>query len=437
MPPLTRPNASSVAATKRAKSLVVEDPSSRELLDRIRAVAPSDGTVLVAGETGTGKELVARRIHELSARAEQPFLTVSCAALSETLAASELFGQEQESPSGVVAAKAGWFEAADGGTLLLDEIADLPLTVQAKLLRVLQEREIVRVGSHRARAVDVRLIVTTNVELKDAVLPGHFREDLFHRLNVVTLQLLPLRERARDILPLARHFVELYSERLGVPAAELGPDATARLLEHRWPGNIRELENVIHNAVLLCSGPQISPRDLRLTTLQPAVVARPAGGATRSLLDEALLERFEQGGPHLYERIEEAVMRAAYRYCENNQLQTARLLGISRNIVRARLIQFGEIPGTLRGSRQTDVASRTPAESPRLSTLRSLEAGACARGLGKGAASARLGRRMGGVFERRRAGGGVSSRRRRPRHHGRGPACHRPSRARADRLSGR
>jgi aliphatic sulfonates family ABC transporter substrate-binding protein len=361
------PNASS-ALMARAQSLVVEDARSSDLLDRIRAIAPSDGTVLVVGETGTGKARIARHVHELSPRAERPFLTVNCGSLSESLAARELFGQEEQFPLGL--AKTGWFEAADGGTLLLDDIADLPLPVQAELLRVLQDGEIVRVGSHRARAVDVRLIVTTNVDLEAAASTGHFRADLFHLLNVVTLALLPLRERAGDILPLARHFVEAYSRRLGVPPAELTPEASARLLEHRWPGNIRELENVIHKALLLCHESRITPRDLLLTMFQPTAVVRRDGEVARSLLDEALLQRFEQGGPQLFERIEEAVMRAAYRYCENNQLQTARLLGISRNIVRARLIQFGEIPGTLRSSRSAEAGSRESPKRSRRTTVR-------------------------------------------------------------------
>jgi sigma-54 dependent transcriptional regulator len=356
MPSLTQPNASSVTLATRAQSLIVEDPRSTELTEQVQAVAPGDGAVLVVGETGSGKGLVARHIHELSPRAEQPFLAVSCGDFSDALAASELFGQEEASPSGAVVVKRGWFEAAHGGTLLLREIARLPLSVQAQLLRVLQAREIVRVGSHHAQRIDVRLIVTTSIELEDVVLAGHFRADLWRQLNGATLRLLPLRARVGDILPLARHFVDVYRERLGAPPVELSPEATARLFEHQWPGNVCELEHVIRNAVLLCHGPRITPRDLRLATLQPTGVVRSAGGTARSLLDDALLQRFEQGGPHLYERIEEAVMRVAYEYCENNQLQTARLLGVSRNVVRARLIQFGQILGTLRASRGANAA---------------------------------------------------------------------------------
>jgi aliphatic sulfonates family ABC transporter substrate-binding protein len=364
MPLLTLPNASSLALSVRAKALVFEDPKSNALLDRIRAVAPSQGTVLITGETGTGKELVARHIHDLSSRAEQPFLAVNCGALSEAVAEGELFGHEKDALAGRLAAKTGWFEAAQGGTLFLDEIGDLPLSAQAKLLRLLQERQSVRVGSAEPIAIDVRLIVATNVDLEQAILAGHFRRDLFYRLNVVTLALLPLRERPGDVLPLARHFIEVHSQRLGVRRAELSSEAAARLLEHPWPGNIRELENVIHHGLLLCHGPRITTGDLRLTTPQPKSGVQPASDGERSRLDDALLELFEQNPPNLYECIEQTVMRAAYRYCERNQLQTARLLGVSRNIVRARLIQFGEIPGSLRSLRAAAIEPSSAAEVP-------------------------------------------------------------------------
>src|SRR5688572_11591104 len=242
MPILTLPNADHLALSVRAKALVFEDPRSRALLERIQQVAPSHATVLIIGETGTGKEIVARHLHELSRRQDKPFVAVNCGAFSENLAEADLFGHEKGAFTGAHTAKAGWFEAAHGGTLFLDEIGDLSLPLQVKLLRVLQEGEVVRVGSRQPQPVDVRLIAATNVDLQQAMAAGHFREDLFYRLNVTMLELPPLRERPGDILPLAQHFLEVYMRRLGAVSAELSPSAERRLLEHGWPGNIRELE---------------------------------------------------------------------------------------------------------------------------------------------------------------------------------------------------
>jgi sigma-54-specific transcriptional regulator len=351
MPLLTLPDAGSLPLSVRAKALVFEDPRSEALLVRIRQLAPSQATVLITGETGTGKELVARHIHDLS-RPQRPFLAVNCGAFSETLIESELFGHEKGSFTGAVASKAGWFEAAHGGTLFLDEIGDLSLSAQVKLLRVLQENEVVRLGSRQATRVDVRLVAATNVQLEEAVEAGHFREDLFYRLNVATLALLPLRARPGDILSLAEHFLKVYRRRLGGELVSLSSEAERLLLEHPWPGNIRELENVIHHALLVCHGDRITPADLRLTKLQPRAsssVVPPAPAASAGIgLEAALLELFEQNRPDLFAHVERTLIQEAYRYCDRNQLQTARLLGISRNVVRARLIQFGEIPGNLR-----------------------------------------------------------------------------------------
>jgi aliphatic sulfonates family ABC transporter substrate-binding protein len=366
MPVLTLPNADHLALSVRAKALVFEDPRSRALLDRIQQVAPSHATVLITGETGTGKEIVARHLHDVSLRRNKPFAAVNCGAFSENLAEAELFGHERGAFTGAQNAKAGWFETAHGGTLFLDEIGDLPLPLQVKLLRVLQEGEVVRVGSRQPIPIDVRLVAATNVDLRQAMAAGHFREDLFYRLNVTMLELPPLRERPGDILPLAQYFLEGYVRRLGVGMARLSAAAERRLLEHGWPGNIRELENAIHHALLVCKAGEIEADDLGLT---PSVFAEsgalrrpssePRAGA-KDLLEAALGELFEQNIPNLHEHIESAVMRAAYRYCHNNQLQTARLLGVSRNVVRARLIQFGEIAGTLRSGDRRD-SDRTPA----------------------------------------------------------------------------
>ncbi|GLZ85720.1 transcriptional regulator [Metapseudomonas resinovorans] len=346
---LTLPNARELTKSVRATVLVFKDPASQELLGRIERLAPSEANALIIGETGTGKELVARHIHNLSRRAGGPFVAVNCGAFAETLVESELFGHEKGAFTGATQAKAGWFETANGGTLFLDEIGDLPLNMQVKLLRVLQEREVVRLGSRTPIPIDVRLVAATNVNLADAVVAGHFREDLFYRLHVASIKLPPLRERKGDVLPLAEFFLAEHSRRLGYTPASLSEGAERKLLAHSWPGNIRELENAIHHALLVCRNREVQPGDLQLVDLRPAstrqdVPLQPIG------LEAALEALFEENQPDLYERIEERLFRTAYRFCHGNQLQTARLLGISRNIVRARLEKIGEL----------EVVSRTP-----------------------------------------------------------------------------
>jgi sigma-54 dependent transcriptional regulator len=333
------------ADTLRARALFFEDARSKLILERIRLIGPSSANVLITGETGTGKELVARHLHALSPRAKNPFLAVNCGAFSETLVESELFGHERGSFTGANVARAGWFEAACGGTLFLDEIGDLPLVMQVKLLRVLQERQVVRLGSRVPVAIDVRVVAATNVNLEDAVAAGRFREDLYYRLQVATLQISPLRERRGDIYPLARHFLELYGERLGLQEPALTDEARELLVKHHsWPGNIRELENVIHHALLVCRENLVRTEDLRLSPLNSRAMGThnsKTASDSEQELQNALLALFEEGRPNLYATIEAAVMTAAYEFCDRNQLQTARLLGISRNIVRARLIQCG------------------------------------------------------------------------------------------------
>jgi len=364
---LTLPGAGALPLSVRAKALVFEDPKSVALLERVREIAPRPVSVLITGETGTGRELVARHLHELSARAGRPFLAVNCSGFSRSAADSELFGHLKGAYEGATSARAGWFEAAHGGTLFLDEIGDLSPTLQHKLLRVLSAGEVVRLGAEQPTAVDVRLIAATNVDLEQAVQAGHFNRELLRSLSAATLELAPLRERAGDILPLARHFLEFYRQRLDLRPTELGAEAASRLLEHSWPGNIRELENAMHHALLLCHGTQITPEDLRLSALDSRVAqgARAVGSAgsadaDRTSFEQALLELFDQELPNLFERIEHLVLKTAYHHCEHNQLQTARLLGISRNVVRARLIRFGEISGSLRGTRKNS-ESRAPA----------------------------------------------------------------------------
>ncbi len=346
---ITHPNARELTKSVRATVLVFKDPRSQELLARIERLAPSEANTLIIGETGTGKELVARHIHNLSRRGREPFVAVNCGAFAETLVESELFGHEKGAFTGATTHKAGWFEAANGGTLFLDEIGDLPLNMQVKLLRVLQEREVVRLGSRTPIPINVRLVAATNVNLADAVVAGHFREDLFYRLHVATIRLPPLRERPGDILPLAEFFLEEHCQRLGYNRASLSIEAERKMLEHSWPGNIRELENAIHHALLVCRNQRVQPADLHLVDMRSSGIRQDqASHAPPALsgsvdLESALNALFEQNIPDLYEHIEETIFRAAYRYCHGNQLQTGRLLNISRNIVRARLEKIGEL----------------------------------------------------------------------------------------------
>jgi len=370
-----------MALSIRAKALLFHDPRSSALLEQVERVARSDATVLVIGETGTGKELIARHIHSQSER-QGPFIAVNCGAFSESLIDAELFGHETGAFTGATQARSGWFEAANGGTLFLDEIGDLSMALQVKLLRVLQERQVVRLGSRRPIPLDVRLVAATNVDLHKAIAAERFRSDLFYRLSVATVNLPPLCERTGDILPLARHFIGLYSARLKLDNVDLAPDAEAALLAYEWPGNIRELENVIHYALIVCRDGRIHADDLRMVgtlhrsrpasapsqyaqPLQPqqdrqdrhlhAVPASRAeevqpAPALRDRLESLFNEFIEAGEPVLFDAVEEALIRTAYAWCHQNQVQTAKVLGISRNILRTHLKRFGLIGGADAGA---------------------------------------------------------------------------------------
>ncbi len=323
---ITHPNPESVSLSVRASALVFNDVKSQNLLSLIKRVAPSDATALIMGETGTGKEMIARHLHDLSPRKRGPFAAINCGAFSETLVESELFGYERGAFTGATTTKVGWFESANGGTLFLDEIGDLPQPTQVKLLRVLQEREIVRVGSRKPIPIDVRMIAATNVNLEDAVRAGRFREDLYYRIKVVPIEIPPLRERRDDILPLAEHFLRVYQHRLATSTPKLSADTIQALMQYPWPGNIRELENTMHRALLVSSGGSLQPRDLHLPSI--------------SLRAEEL---FESNHPNLFEFINAMTVKNAYEYCNHNQVHTANLLGISRNILRTRLKEINLI----------------------------------------------------------------------------------------------
>jgi DNA-binding NtrC family response regulator len=338
---LVHPFAQTNVLSVRAKALIFADPKSRELLERIEQFAPSDAAVLVTGETGTGKELVARHLHRHSGR-HGDFVAVNCGALVETMAEAELFGHTVGAFTGATDTRAGWFEAANGGTLFLDEVGDLPLPLQVKLLRVLQEREVYRVGSRKPVPLNVRIIAGTNVDLTAAVAAEHFRRDLYYRLNVVTLHVPTLAERPGDILPLASHFIRLYGQRLHADVPRLSTEAQRALLQYPWPGNIRELENVVHVALLTARDGVIRAEDLRFPATPLRRLAQSVDtGEPWDIIDAQLDRLFAAGPRDLHAQWEARLLRRAYGHTHGNQLATARLLDISRNIVRAGLKRIG------------------------------------------------------------------------------------------------
>ena len=330
----------------RAKAQVFRDPASIKVLEIADLVAPSEATVLIIGDTGTGKELLARHIHEKSGRGG-PFVAVNCGAFSENLIEAELFGHEQGAFTGAQGARAGWFEAAQRGTLFLDEIGDLPLPMQVKLLRVIQERQVVRLGSRRPLDIDVRLIAATNIDLELAVAAGNFRRDLYYRLGVGVVRLPALHARPGDILPLAYHFLETYRAKLRLGHVELSPAAQQVLLDYDWPGNIRELENVIHYALIVSKSGIIQCDDLHLHKTHknfspPREPETDIDGARAiGLLPAAIRDLFDNSHPAIFEHVEEVLVRQAFAHCNGNQVKTASLLGISRNVVRAQLKRYG------------------------------------------------------------------------------------------------
>jgi DNA-binding NtrC family response regulator len=302
-------------------AIVAESARSRELLDLVRRVAPSRAGVLVQGESGTGKELVARLLHYWSERVGRPFVAVNLKAFAEGVIESELFGHEKGAFTGALAARAGCFERADGGTLFLDEVAEIGPDVQAKLLRVLQEGEVLRVGGSAPRRVDVRVVAATNRVLRDEIAAGRFREDLYFRLNVIPIHLAPLRERRDDIVPLARHFLARYAAEAGRRLA-LSPDAERALAAHPWPGNVRELENAVERAVVLARGDTIEPEDLLLEE-------RPAPPAADGTLQESL------------DRAAATRIRAALAAAGGNRAEAARALGVDRTTLYRTMKRLG------------------------------------------------------------------------------------------------
>ena len=299
----------------RCSRMVVESPAMRSLLTRAAAMARVTAPIVIQGETGTGKEVLARVLHASSARGRQGFVAVNCAALPGELLESELFGHVRGAFTGAVSDKSGLFEEAEGGTLLLDEVAELPLPLQAKLLRVLQDGEVRRVGSNRARRADVRVIAATHRDLREQVARGSFREDLFYRLNVFSLTLPPLRERKEDILPIGLQLLELEETK----ARSFGRDAERALLAYAWPGNIRELSNAVRHAAALAQGPAVRVDELPDEVRSP----KKARSLLRPLVD-----------------VEREHILAVLDACGGNQVEAARVLGLARNTLWRRLRSY-------------------------------------------------------------------------------------------------
>ena len=307
-------------------NVVARSPKMQEVLATVERVAPTNATVLLGGESGVGKDLIARAIHEKSRRATGPFLKINSTAIPENLLESELFGYEKGAFTGAVASKPGKFELADKGTLFLDEIGDVPPATQVKLLRVLQEREFERLGGTRTVKVDVRLIAATNKDLREALEQGTFREDLYYRLNVVPIDIAPLRERREDIPDLVNLFVSRCSAESAKSIEGITPDAMRILVNYHWPGNVRELQNIVERACALAKGNVLEPSDIHLD-VRPA---KATNGASGFLPEGMTLEQWED------EMVQEALRRA-----NGNKSQAARLLGLSRNALRYRLSKIG------------------------------------------------------------------------------------------------
>jgi len=308
------------------KNIIAHSSKMQAVLALVERVAPTNSTVLLGGESGVGKDLIARAIHEHSHRAGGPFIKINSTAIPETLLESELFGYEKGAFSGATNSKPGKFELADKGTLFLDEIGDVPPAIQVKLLRVLQEREFERLGGTKTLKVDVRLIAATNRDLRAALEEKTFREDLYYRLNVVAIDVPPLRDHKEDIPALATFFLEKFARESEKPVRALTPQAIKLLMDFHWPGNVRELENIIERAVTLSEGPTLDAPDIHLDIAPPRVVA----GATAALPEGVSLEQWED------EMIREALRRA-----NGNKSQAARALGLSRNALRYRLSKIG------------------------------------------------------------------------------------------------
>jgi DNA-binding NtrC family response regulator len=332
-----------LAASEKPGEPVARDPAMRAVLRRAEQVAVADASVLITGESGTGKEVMARLIHEKSRRAKGPFIALNCAAIPEALLESEMFGHERGAFSGAIARRTGKFEAANGGTLLLDEISEMDFRMQAKLLRAIQEREIDRVGGSAPVRVNVRILATSNRDLPAECAAGRFREDLYFRLNVVSLRIPPLRERPADIAALADHFAHIYADANGMPYRPLAPDARRRLAAHSWRGNVRELENIIHRAVLLAAGPEIDADAIEL----PGTAAPTTLSANGS--EQFVVRRMDD--------MERDLILQTLSHTLGNRTHAATMLGISIRALRNKLKDYMHAGIAVTPSQQAGVAA--------------------------------------------------------------------------------
>lgn len=333
------------AVSQERGDLIYRDESMAVVVRLAEQIAPSDASVLITGESGTGKEVIARHVHKCSNRSGNPFISINCAAIPEHLLESELFGHEKGAFTGAVARRIGKFEEADGGTLLLDEVSEMDVRLQAKLLRALQERVIDRVGGTRPVPVNIRILATSNRDLADSVRQGQFREDLLFRLNVVNLKLPPLRDRPADVMELAQFFIGHYSEANGVPVRDLAHEARHALMTNPWPGNVRELENTMHRAVLLAIGDDIGVEAIRMPDGSPIVVGRgPAEQAAQAA--EAVTRSFVG---RTVADVERDLILDTLDHCLGNRTHAAKILGISIRTLRNKLNQYTDdgigVPG--------------------------------------------------------------------------------------------
>lgn len=327
--------------------MIGRSPSVREVYQLTRQVAPSTATVLLTGETGTGKELIARAIHQLGPRASGPFIRVNCGALSESLLESELFGHVRGAFTGAHENRTGRFEAAHGGTIFLDEINSVSFQLQVKLLRVLQEQEFERVGDTRTIRVDCRVVAATNRDLLSLVEENDFREDLYYRLNVVPVYLPPLRERREDIRELVEHFLEEYAERNKKPALKLTAEALTHLENYDWPGNVRELQNYVERAVVLATGQEFTEELLpgHVRGLAPVRVGRQPGNDLGSLCSDLVSRSLSRHRENLYSNVvslvEKELISQVLKVSQGVQIRTAAKLGINRNTLHKKIEEYG------------------------------------------------------------------------------------------------
>jgi two-component system, response regulator FlrC len=325
------------AVAADSRSFVWRDPAMEKVVKLAEQIARSEASILITGESGTGKEVLARHVHAKSARKDKPFVSVNCAAIPDNLLESELFGHEKGAFTGAVARRIGKFEEANGGTLLLDEISEMDVRLQAKLLRAIQERVIDRVGGGQPVRVDIRILATSNRNLADEVRKGTFREDLLYRLNVVHLRLPPLRERPADVLELAAHFAKKYAEVNGLPARALSTEAKRLMTRNPWPGNVRELENAIHRAVLLATGSEIDAEAVR-TPEGESLSSVPADPATRAARTAEAVTRALVG--RTVAEVERDLILDTLDHCLGNRTHAAKILGISIRTLRNKLNEY-------------------------------------------------------------------------------------------------